>query len=188
MQEQLLSEEVWVAFDHMARVANALNDKPDDFVVFPVPAGPKGRAYMQVIAGVGIPKTAPDMAKAKELVAYMLKPETQIATLRATNFFPVTAVTMPDDLPNSAKASGAAIAKMTASADALPVLLPMGLGKQNGEFNQVFSDTFERIVLGGQEIRATLDAQSIALKYIMVQSSAKCWAPDPVSEGPCPVN
>ena len=46
-----------------------------------------------------MPKTAPDMDKAKALVAYMLKPETQIATLKATNFFPVVDVALPDDMP-----------------------------------------------------------------------------------------
>ena len=62
---------------------------------------------MQVIAGVAIPQTAPDMEAAKALVAYMLQPETQIATLRATNFFPVVDVTLPDDMPASVKALGA---------------------------------------------------------------------------------
>ncbi|MGB5598996.1 MAG: ABC transporter substrate-binding protein, partial [Thiothrix litoralis] len=84
MQEQLLSDEVWVAFDHAARLADAFNQRPDDFVAFPAPAGPTGRGFMPVIAGIAIPKTAPDMDAAKKLVAYLMKPETQIATLQAT--------------------------------------------------------------------------------------------------------
>ncbi|TIP78394.1 MAG: carbohydrate ABC transporter substrate-binding protein, partial [Mesorhizobium sp.] len=106
MQEPLLTGEVWVAFDHVARLADAFNQKPDEFVAFPAPAGPVGRGYMPVIAGVAIPKTSPDMDKAKALVAYMLKPETQIATLKATNFFPVVDVNLPDDMPASVKAFG----------------------------------------------------------------------------------
>jgi multiple sugar transport system substrate-binding protein len=188
MQEQLVTEEVWVAFDHVARIADAFNQKPDDFVAFPAPAGPKGRAYMQVVAGVGIPKTAPDMEAAKALVAYMLQPETQVATLRATNFFPVIDVALPDDMPASVKASGPAIAAMSGAPDALPVLLPMGLGDLNGQFNQVYADTFERIILGGQDIRAVLDEQAVALRALIDQSGARCWAPDAPSEGPCPVN
>ena len=188
MQEQLVSEEVWVAFDHVARIADAFNQRPDDFVAFPVPAGPKGRAYMQVIAGVAIPATAPDAEAAKALVAYMLQPETQIATLRATNFFPVIDVAMPDDMPASVKASGTAIAAMSGAADALPVLLPMGMGDLNGQFNQVYTDTFERIILGGQDIRPVLDEQAGVLRGLMEQAGAKCWAPDAASDGPCPVN
>jgi multiple sugar transport system substrate-binding protein len=188
MQEPLLTGEVWVAFDHAARLADAFNKKPDDFVAFPPPAGPKGRAFMPVIAGIAVPRTAADQAKAKEIVAYMLKPETQIATLRATNFFPVIATDLPADMPPSVRLSGAAIAKTANSPDAMPALLPVGLGRLGGQFNQVFTDTFERIILGGQDIRRTLDDQAKALKAVIDEAKAPCWAPDAASTGPCPVN
>ena len=96
---------------------------------------------MPVLAGVAIPRTAPDMDAAKALVEYMLLPETQIATLRATNFFPVVDVDLPDDLPPSVKAAGAAIAAMSSAPDANPGLLPAGLGDKGGDFNRVFVDT-----------------------------------------------
>jgi multiple sugar transport system substrate-binding protein len=187
MQEQLLSGDAWIVFDHTSRLAQAFNERPDDFVAFPAPAGPTGRGFMPVLAGVAIPRTAPDMDAAKALVAYMLKPETQIATLRATNFFPVVDVALPDDLPPSVKAAGDAVAKMSASADANPGLLPAGLGDKGGEFNQVFVDSFERIVLAGQDIRAVLDDQKGKLAAIMTETGAPCWAPDAPSEGACPV-
>jgi multiple sugar transport system substrate-binding protein len=187
MQEPLLSEEVWVAFDHIARLADAFNQRPDDFVAFPAPAGPAGRGFMPVVAGVAIPRTAPDAEKAKALAAYMLKPETQIATLRATNFFPVVEVKLPDDMPASVKAFGPAIAAMTGADDALPALLPLGLKDLGGKFSQVYTDTFERIVLGGQDVRATLDEQAGVLRDIIEQAKAPCWAPDAPSAGPCPV-
>lgn len=188
MQEPLLTGEVWVAFDHVARLADAFNQRPDEFVAFPAPAGPAGRGYMPVIAGVAIPKTSPDMDKAKALVAYMLKPETQIATLKATNFFPVIDVKLPDDMPVSVKAFGPVIATMTGAPDALPALLPMGLGDLGGKFNQVYVDSFERIVLGGQDVRGVLDEQATALKALIDQAKAPCWAPDKPSEGACPVD
>ncbi len=187
MQEQLLSEEVWIAFDHSSRLANAFNEKPDEFVAFPAPAGPTGRGFMPVIAGIAIPKTAPDMEASKALIAYMMKPETQIATLRATNFFPVIDVALPDDLPPSVKAAGDAIAKMSGAPDANPGLLPAGLGDQGGAFSKVYSDTFERIVLAGQDIRTVLDDEGAILNGIMQKTGAKCWAPDAPSEGACPV-
>ncbi|MGH1416078.1 MAG: ABC transporter substrate-binding protein [Pelagimonas sp.] len=187
LQEQLLSEDVWIAFDHTSRLAAAFNERPDDFVAFPAPAGPTGRGFMPVIAGVGIPKTAPDMDAAKALVAHMLKPETQLATLRATNFFPVVDVELPGDLPPAVQAAGGAVAKMSGSADANPGLLPAGLGSKGGEFNRVFVDTFERIVLANQDIRTVLDDQKGALAAIMNETGAPCWAPDAPSEGACPV-
>ena len=187
MQEQLLSEDVWIAFDHTARLANAFNERPDDFVAFPAPAGPEGRGFMPVIAGIAIPKTAPDMEAAKSLAQYMLKPETQIATLKATNFFPVVEVALPDDMPPAVKASGAAIAAMSGAADANPGLLPAGLGDKGGDFNRVFVDAFERIVLGGQDVKAVLEDQATKLDAIMKETGAPCWAPDAASDGACPV-
>ncbi len=62
----MLTGEVWVAWDHTARLADAFNQQPDDFVAFPAPAGPAGRGFMPVVAGLGIPKTAPDMDGCQE--------------------------------------------------------------------------------------------------------------------------
>ena len=187
LQEQLLSGDAWIVFDHTSRLAQAFNERPDDFVAFPAPAGPTGRGFMPVLAGVAIPRTAPDMDAAKALVQHMLKPETQIATLRATNFFPVVDVDLPGDLPPAVKAAGDAVAKMSGSADANPGLLPAGLGDKGGEFSQLYTETFERIVLAGQDIRAVLDDHKPRLQAIMDASGAPCWAPDAASDGPCPV-
>ncbi|KUP90848.1 ABC transporter substrate-binding protein [Tritonibacter horizontis] len=187
MQEQLLSGDAWIVFDHTSRLAQAFNERPDDFVAFPAPSGPTGRGFMPVLAGIAIPKTVTDAEGAKALLAYMLKPETQIATLKATNFFPVVDVDLPDDLPPSVKAAGAAVAKMSAASDANPGLLPAGLGDKGGDFNRVFVDSFERIVLARQDIRQVLDDQKGQLAAIMEETGAPCWAPDAPSEGACPV-
>lgn len=189
MQEPLLSEQVWLAWDHTARLAEAFNQRPDDFVAFPAPAGPAGRAYMPVIAGMAIPATAADREGALALMNYMLRPETQVETLRATNFFPVVeGVALPEDMPPSVRAAGEAIAAMTGAEDALPALLPVGLGDLGGQFNQVYIDTFERVVLAGQDIPEVLEQQSEELRRIIEEAQAPCWAPDAPSEGPCPVN
>lgn len=187
MQEQLLTEEVWVAFDHTSRLAGAFNDRPDDFIAFPAPAGPTGRGFMPVVVGLGIPKTAPDMEASKKLLAYMVKASTQISTLRATSFFPVVSAELPDDMPAAVQISGTAIAAMSGSADANPGLLPVGLGKLGGEFNAVYVDSFERIILGGEDVRTVLDEQAEALRGVMNEAAAPCWGPDPASDGPCPV-
>ena len=187
LQEQLLSGDAWIVFDHTSRVASAFNERPDDFVAFPAPAGPTGRGFMPVIAGVAIPRTAPDMDAAKAVVAHMLKPETQLATLRATNFFPVVDVDLPGDLPAAVQAAGDAVAKMSGSADANPGLLPAGLGAKGGEFSALYTETFERIVLANQDIRTVLDEHKVILQAIMDESGAPCWAPDAPSDGPCPV-
>lgn len=188
MQEPLLAGDVWVAFDHIARLADAFNQRPDDFVAFPAPAGPAGRGFMPVLAGVAVPQSAPDIDAAKAVVAYMMQPETQVATLLATNFYPVTDAALPADLPESAKALGPAINAMTTADDALPALLPVGLGDLGGQFNQVYTDTFERIVLGNQPVEDVLNQQADTLRGLMTQANAPCWLPDAASEGACPVD
>jgi len=187
MQEPLLTEEVWVAFDHTARLANAFNERPDDFIAFPAPAGPTGRGFMPVVVGLAIPNTAPDMEGAKKLISYMTDPATQIETLKGLNFFPVVDAELPSDMPAAVQLSGSAISMMSSASDANPGLLPVGLGKLGGEFNQVYVDTFERVVLGGEDVREVLDEQAEALRAVMNEAGAPCWAPDPASEGPCPV-
>ncbi len=188
MQEQLLTDEVWVVFDHTARLADAFNQRPDDFIAFPAPAGPTGRGFMPVVVGIAVPTSAPDMDAAKKLVTYLSQPEVQIETLRATNFFPVVDVELPDDMPASVKHAGSAIAAMSGSADANPGLLPVGLGDLGGKFNAVYVDSFERIVLAGQDVREVLDDQADALRKIMDEAGAPCWAPDAPVEGTCPVD
>ncbi|MGH6925661.1 MAG: ABC transporter substrate-binding protein, partial [Propylenella sp.] len=154
MQEPLITGEVWVAWDHIARLANAFNEKPDDFVAFPSPVGPTGRGFMPVVAGIGVPVSAPDKEASKKLVAYLMQPETQLKTLRATNFYPMVEVEIPADMPNSVKIAGPAIAAQAASAEANPGLLPVGLGDLGGQFNKVHIDTFQRILLANQDIKA----------------------------------
>lgn len=187
MQEPLLAGEVWIAFDHVARVIGALNAKPDEFIAFPAPSGPKGRGFMPVVAGLAIAETAPDPAGAARLIEYLTRPEVQLRTLRATAFFPVVQVAMPDDLPPGLKIAADAIGRMTSAPDALVSLLPVGLDQRGGEFDKVFMDTFQRIVLRRERPRAALDRQAEALRRIMAETNAPCWRPDPASNGACQV-
>ncbi len=188
MQEPLMAGEVWVAFDHVARVKDALVQEPDKYVTFPAPAGPKGRGYMPVIAGLAIPKGAPDRAGAAAVIEHLSKPETQVKTAAEVGFFPVVKADLPADLSPGIKLIAEGVAKTQGAKDALPALLPIGLGDKGGEFNKVFSDSFQRIVLRGENPRAVLDAQAAVLKGLMETTKAPCWAPDKASEGACPVN
>jgi multiple sugar transport system substrate-binding protein len=187
MQEPLLAGEVWVAWDHIARVKDALQQAPDDYLVVAPPAGPKGRAYMPVIAGLAIAKGAPDRKGAAELIAHLTKPETQLITASEVGFFPVVNASLPKDLSPGVKLLAEGVAKTQTAKDALVALLPVGLGDKGGEFNKVYVDTFQRIVLRGEAVRATLDAQADVLRGIMDATKAPCWAPDKASSGACPV-
>jgi multiple sugar transport system substrate-binding protein len=187
MQEPLRSGEVWIAWDHVARLKDVLNEKPDDYLVVPAPAGPKGRGYMPVLAGLGIPKGAPNRAGAEQLIEYMTMPSTQIAVLRELAFFPVVDVQLPGDLPAGIRLEADAVAKTTAAKDAIPSLLPIGLGTKGGEWNKVYNDTFTRIILRNEDITKVLQEQGQIMQGILNDTKAACWPPDPPSQGPCQV-
>jgi multiple sugar transport system substrate-binding protein len=185
MQELLLSGDVWIGFDHVARVLDALRQKPDEFVAFPAPSGPKGRGYVPVLAGLAVVKGAPDVSAAMALIDYLTQPQTQIVTARSVGFFPVVKAELPPDLEPGLKLAAAAIEKMQSAKDALPALLPIGLGQRGGEFDKVFMETFQFVVLRGQNPRAVLDREAETLNRLMSEIGAPCWQPDPPSSGAC---
>ena len=188
MQEPLLSGEVWVAFDHTARLLDAFNTEPDNFVAFPAPAGPAGRGFMPVIVGVGIPKDAPNPEGAAELIEYITRPEVQARVLNELGFFPVVGGVDFSDLPEGIAIEAGAVTAQASAADALPALLPVGLGERGGEINQIFRNAFDRIVIEGEEIATVLAEEAANLQALMDETGAPCWAPDPPSDGPCQVN
>jgi multiple sugar transport system substrate-binding protein len=185
MQQPLLSGEVWIGFDHVARVLDALRRKPDQFVAFPAPAGPKGQGYMPVLAGLAVVKSAADMNGAMALIDYLTQPQTQIVTARSVGFFPVVNAALPPDTGPGLTQAAAAIEKMQSAKDALPALPPIGLGQRDGEFDRVFMDTFRFVVLRGEEPRAVLDREAETLQHLMTETGAPCWQPDPPSTGAC---
>lgn len=187
MQEPLASGEVMVAWDHIARLKNAISASPDQYVVFPAPAGPKGRGYMPVVAGLAIPKGAPDKANATAIIEHLATPQVQLKTASLVGFFPTLNVQLPPDLdPGVALLAGAVKATQSAP-DAVISLLPVGLGDKGGEFNKVYMDTFQRVILQNQPIETVLKTQGETMAKLMADTKAPCWAPDAKSDGACPV-
>ena len=68
---------------------------------------------------------------------------------------------MPADLDPGIKSGTGAIEKTQTAKDALTALLPIGLGQHGGEFDKVFMDTFQLIVLRGQKPRAVLERHGV---------------------------
>jgi multiple sugar transport system substrate-binding protein len=187
MQEPLLSGEVWVAFDHVARLIQAFNEQPENFVAFPAPAGPAGRGYMPVVAGLGIPNDAPNPEAAIELIDYLTQPETQKRILSELAFFPVVGGVDTSDLPEGVALEAAAVEATVNADDALPALIPVGLGSRGGEINEIFRAAFDRVVIDGEDAATVLEEEAANLQALLDDTGAPCWAPDPASEGPCQV-
>jgi len=187
MQEPLLAGEVWVAFDHTARLLEAFNTQPEQFIAFPAPAGPAGRGFMPVIVGLGIPAHAQNPEGGAAVVEFLTRPEIQGRILNDLGFFPVVAGVDTSNLPPGIAIEASAVAAQSSAPDALPALLPVGLGARGGEINQIFRNAFDRIVLNGEDVRTVLDEEGANLQTLMDETGAPCWAPDPASDGPCQV-
>lgn len=187
LQDPLLNEEILVGWEHVARLGNALRARPDDFIVFPAPKGPKGLAFMPVLAGLAIPKTAPNKAGAKELIRHLLNVGTQARTLSAVGFFPVVAGRLSKQVSAGLRLESNAVKLQQTSPAALPSLLPIGLGAEGGNFNKIYRDTFTQIVLRKEDVGNVLNEQGAALQALMNKTGAPCWAPDPPSTGACQV-
>jgi multiple sugar transport system substrate-binding protein len=187
MQEPLLAGEVWVAFDHTARLLNAFNEKPNDFVAFPAPSGPAGLGFMPVVVGLGIPKTAPNPEAAMQAINYLTTPEVQGRILKELGFFPVVGGVDTEGLPPGIAIELAAVELQANAPNAIPALLPVGLGARGGEINQIFRNAFDRVVLNGEQIAGVLTDEARNLQALMNETGASCWAPDPPSDGPCQV-
>jgi multiple sugar transport system substrate-binding protein len=187
MQDALQPGEVMVAWDHVARISDALRNHPEDYVVFPAPAGPKGRAYMPVLAGLAIPKTAPNIAGAKQLIEFLDGISAQARAPQIAGFFPVVARTLSKQVGPGLLAIAGAVKKQQRSKDALASLLPVGLGAQGGAYNRIFIDTFTRIVINGEDINKVLDDEGTLLQNVLNTAAAPCWKPDPPSSGTCQV-
>ena len=188
MQEPLQSGEVWIAWDHVARLLEALQAKPEEFVTFPSPIGPKGLGFAPVLLGLGIPKSASDPEAGKQLIRYLTQPDTQATTLREVGFFPPTAsLQLPGDLAPGIQAEAKAVQDQTSSPKGLTALLPIGLKDKSEAYDDVFRTSFDAIVLKNRAIPATLQGKARELQTLFDSVKASCWKPDPPSDGTCRV-
>src|SRR5205807_4760783 len=58
MQDPLERGDVWIAWDHQARLRGALDHGRGQFLVVPAPSGPRGAGSMTALVGLAIPRGA----------------------------------------------------------------------------------------------------------------------------------
>jgi multiple sugar transport system substrate-binding protein len=188
LQDPLLSGDVWIAWDHQARLESALQHA-DEFEAIPAPKGPNGRGYMSAVVGLAIPRTAPNVAGAEALIDYLTQPKQQIAAGAAIGFFPVVqgVELSGSQVPPYLKSEATAAARYASDRNAVVALLPVGLGTTSDQFTLVYQDTFTRIVLRNEDIRTVLDDEAGRLQGLLDTARAACWPPDPASTGTCQI-
>ncbi len=156
MADPLLKEEVWIAWDHTARIKDAIEQKPDQFEVVPVPRGPKGRGFILVIAGLAIPKNAPNPDAAWKLIEYLTRPEVQVKVLENTGFFPTVKEATGKIPSGPLKVLAEGVAAQQNAQDAIVALIP-SLGAKGGDFKNIYITAFKRIVLDNEDIKTVLN-------------------------------
>ena len=182
MDEPLASGEVWIAWDHQARLKDAAAS--GQFVTVPAPTGPHGLGYLSVVVGLAIPRGAPNRAGAEALIDWLTRPKQQAAVSASLSFFPVV---------EGVALGGAQVAEYRvaktyeASPTGVQTVLPAGLGTRADEFTAIYQKTFQRIVLDGEDIRTVLEDEAARLQELVDDVGAPCWPPDPPSRGPCQI-
>src|SRR5499427_5384207 len=185
LQDPLQSGDVLFGWDHQARLKDALEKLPDQFITVPAPRGPKGLGYMSVVVGLAIPKTAPNVEGAKALIDYLTKSQQQISAGATIGFFPVVeGVKLTGSaVPPYLNAEAGVAAKYAASKNAVVALLPVGLGGKSDQFTLAYQDTFTRIILRNEDIQTVLNDEAGKLQTLLNTAKAACWPPDPPSTG-----
>lgn len=169
MDQPLLRNEVMIAWDHTARVKQAVVERPNDFVIAPVPRGPKGRGYLVVLTGLSIPKGAPNMDESIKVIDFLTSPKTQVAILENVGFFPViqeASAAMPE---GALKILTQGVVTQSSAADSIVCIAP-GLGAYGGEFNEIYRSAFDRIVFKNEATSKVLTELSQRLKKIFTQA------------------
>lgn len=165
MDEPLLKEEVLIAWDHTARVKNAVVEKPGDFAIVPAPRGPQGRGYITVAVGLAIPVGAPQKDNAVKLIDYLTSPDIQVKMLENIGFFPTIkeAEGVIPEGPLKILATG--VLAQSGSPDSVIALIP-SLGAKGGEFSAAYRDAFTKIVIEGADIETTITTAGDKLRAI----------------------
>ena len=176
MDTPLLAEEVWIAWDHTARVKEAIVQQPNDFIAIPSPAGPAGRGFISVLAGLAIPETSPDPDAAAQLIEYLTTPEVQVKILEGVGFFPVVAEAAGAVPAGALQVLATGVSAQAASPDAIVCFIPGGI---SDEYKKIYRDTFHKFVIQGEPVdTAYLRDQATRMRELYLEAGVAYPAPD----------
>jgi multiple sugar transport system substrate-binding protein len=183
MQDPLTTGEVWIAWDHQARLATTLADD-QHYLAVAAPTGPRGLGYMAAVVGLAIPKGAPNRKGAEALIDWLTRPRQQAAASASLSFSPVVQGVALSGAPSAESRVMSIYQSDRAGVESVP---PAGLGGRADDFTSVYQDTFARIVLHGEDIPTVLNDEALRLQQLVDGAHARCWSPDPSSQGPCQI-
>jgi len=176
MADPLLREEVWIAWDHTARLKPAIVEKPNDFVVVPVPRGPMGRGYIIVLVGLAIPKDA-DFEEPAKVIDFLTSPEMQVEILKNVGFFPVVQEAVGAVPEGALKVLAEGVINQSATKDSIVSFIP-SLGPKSGEFTETYRMAFTRIVFQGEDPAKVVKELGERIRQLFKESGAELPEPD----------
>jgi multiple sugar transport system substrate-binding protein len=169
MDEALLNGGVWVAWDHTARLLEAFKKKPDDFIAFPAPVGPRGRGFISVLAGLGAPRGSSG-PETEALIEYLTRPEVQVKTMESVGFLPVVETGRTDWPSKGLSAIVQAAVEQLKSPNAIISSVPLRTADAGRSFDLVYTVAFSRIVLRRLPIPPVLERQEKLLRTMEAES------------------
>ncbi len=175
MATALLTEEVWLAWDHTARFKSAVLEEPDNYIVIPSPAGPKGRGFITIAVGLAMLANGPHAELGENLIEYMTRPAIQVDIAEGVGFFPVVTEAVPQFPAGGLQVIAEGVSGQSAAADALAAMIPGGLGGRAGEFSDIYRQSFYRILgigVPAEGIQAVLDDLGADLTALFSETGA----------------
>ncbi|PLV56257.1 ABC transporter substrate-binding protein [Thermotoga sp. SG1] len=176
MADPLLREEVWIAWDHTARLKPAIVEKPDAFVAVPVPRGPMGRGYIIVLVGLAIPKGA-DFEEPAKVIDYLTSSEMQVEILKNVGFFPVVQEAVGAVPEGALKVLAEGVINQSATKDSVVSFIP-SLGPKSGEFTETYRMAFTRIVFQGEDPAKVVKELGERIRWMFKETGAELPEPD----------
>jgi multiple sugar transport system substrate-binding protein len=176
MDQPLLRGEVMIAWDHTARLKQAIVERPNDFVVVPVPRGPMGRGYIIVLVGLSVPKNA-DMTEPLKVLDFLTSPEAQTAILENVGFFPVVQEAIGRIPEGGLKILAEGVVRQSSTPDSIVCFIP-GLGAKGGEFNETYRQAFTRIVFNKEDPAKVIAELGEKIRQLFKEVKAPLPEPD----------
>lgn len=176
MDQPLLRGEVMIAWDHTARIKQAIVERPNDFVVVPVPRGPMGRGYIIVLVGLSIPKNA-NMDEPLKVIDFLTSPKAQNAILENIGFFPVVQEAAGQIPEGGLKILAQGVVSQSSAPDSIVCFIP-GLGAKGGEFSETYRMAFTRIVFNKEDPVKVIGELGEKIRQIFKEVGAPLPEPD----------
>lgn len=172
--EALIKEDAWIAWDHTARLKAALDKNPENFIVFKLPIGPKGRGVKSVLVGLAFPKNKLEISDS--FFEYLMDAKTQTEILKNIGFLPIEGKNdYISSLNSGLKSLNLAVENQMKDKNSIIKFDVMNLDNNDNLYKYILKNTFSQIVLRNKNIKEVLNTNQNKLINLLKKNQAVCW-------------